>query len=51
MKPAYLYLIRYLRPGEGLMTYATNDPDLYRRELSRLHREGLEVVSNYRTRM
>lgn len=51
MKPQYLYLIRYLVRGEGLMTYATNDPDLYRRELSRLHREGLEIVSNYRTRM
>lgn len=50
MKPHYLYLIRY-RTHAGLMTYATNDAALYEQELSRLHREGIEVVSHYRTRM
>ncbi len=50
MNPHYLYIIRY-RTHAGLMTYATNDAALYEQELSRLHREGIEVVSNYRTRM
>jgi len=50
MKPHYLYLIRY-RTHAGLMTYATNDAALYEQELSRLRREGIEVVSHYRTRM
>lgn len=50
MKPHYLYLIRY-RTYAGLMTYATNDANLYHHELASLRRKGREIVSYYRTRM